>query len=405
VNPDPDSPRRDKVPLRLIVLLGGLSAFGPLCIDAYLPALPSLGRDLDASASQTQITLTACLLGLAAGQLLAGPLSDVRGRKRPLLAGLVVFTLASLLCAAAPSVWMLIAMRFVQGSAGAVGIVIARAVARDLYSGTALARFFGLILIVTGVAPILAPILGAQLLHVTSWRGVYVGLAAIGGLLLVGTEIWLRETLPEEKRHSGGPRATFSVFRRLLADRVFVGYALSCGLTFAAMFAYIAGSPFVLQDIYGVSPQEFSLIFGLNALGLVAAGQLGAHLVVSVRPQRILFFGLALCALAGAGLLTSIVLDAGLAAVLVTLFVLLTSIGLVLPNAFALALSDHARTAGSASALLGVSQFALGALTAPLVGVAGTDTALPMGIAIAVLSALALAPFLFLTRGRTIAGL
>ncbi len=391
--------QRNPVPARLILVLGGLSAFGPLCIDAYLPALPALGRDLDASASEVQLTLTACLLGLAAGQLLAGPLSDVLGRRRPLLVGLVVFTVTSVLCALAPSVWVLIAMRLLQGIAGAAGIVIARAVARDWFEGTALVRFFAILMIVTGIAPILAPILGAQLLHFTSWRGIFVGLAAIGGLLFVGAGIWLPESLPRENRRSAGLGPTFRVFRELLADRVFVGYALSCGFPFAAMFAYIAGSPFVLQEIYGVSPEAFSLVFGLNALGLIVASQLGAVLVKRVSARSVVACGLVVGAAGGIGLVASIVGDAGLPGVLTALFVVVSSIGLVLPSATALALTDHASAAGSASALLGVAQFVIGAVTAPIVGVAGTQTAIPMAVAIAVLSMAALVPFALLTRG------
>jgi DHA1 family bicyclomycin/chloramphenicol resistance-like MFS transporter len=397
----PEGKRKpEAVPARLILVLGGISAFGPLCIDAYLPALPALGRDLSASASEVQITLTACLLGLAGGQLVAGPLSDVLGRRRPLIVGLVAFTVASIACALAPSVWLLVAMRLVQGIAGAAGIVIARAVARDWFEGTALARFFGLLMIVTGLAPILAPILGAQLLHFTSWRGVFVGLAGIGGLLLVGAAVWLPESLPAGERRSAGLRPTFRVFRELLADRPFLGYALSCGFPFAAMFAYIAGSPFVLQDIYGISPQEYSLVFGMNALGLVVAGQLGAALVHRVGPRRLLAHGLVGGAAGSAGLIASVAGHAGLPGVLPALFVVVAYTGLINPNASALALADHASAAGSASALLGVAQFVIGAAAAPIVGAAGTHTAVPMTVVIAVLSFAALLPFGLLTRQR-----
>jgi DHA1 family bicyclomycin/chloramphenicol resistance-like MFS transporter len=196
------APRSSQV--RLVFIIGALSAFGPLSLDMYLPALPSLSQELGGTATQAQLTLTACLLGLAAGQVLAGPLSDALGRRRPLLAGLLGYTGASLLCALAPSVPILIGLRLLQGLAGAAGIVIARAVVRDLYSGTEAARFFSLTMAVNGLAPILAPILGGQLLRVTSWRGVFFVLAAIGLALVLVAALGLRETLPPPHRRSGG---------------------------------------------------------------------------------------------------------------------------------------------------------------------------------------------------------
>jgi DHA1 family bicyclomycin/chloramphenicol resistance-like MFS transporter len=369
-------------------------------MDAYLPALPALGRDLDASPSAVQLTLTSCMLGLAAGQLLVGPLSDVLGRRRPLLVGLTVFTLASLACALAPSVWLLIALRLVQGLAGAAGIVIARAVARDWFAGAELARFFGLMLVVSGTAPIVAPIVGAGLQHLTSWRGVFVGLCVIGGLLLAAAAAWLPESLPVERRHPAELDRTLSVVGHLLRDRVFLGYTLACGLAFAAMVAYIAGSPFVIQDIYGVSPVVFSLVFAANAIGIIVVSRLGARFVRTLGARRLLAYGLVSSAAGGLGVLAAVVLDAGLGALLPCLFVVVASLGLVMPNATALALADHADRAGSASGLLGVVQFVLGAAVAPVVGVAGTGTAVPMGVAVASLGVGALLPFVFLTRTR-----
>ena len=383
---------------RLLLTLGVLSAFGPLSIDMYLPALPALGRDLRASAAQTQLTLSACLLGLALGQLLAGPLSDALGRRRPLLVGVAAYTAASLLCVVAPSVGALILLRFVQGLAGAAGIVIARAIVRDLHAGLAAARYFSLLMLVNGMAPILAPILGGQLLRLTSWRGVFVALAVIGALLLLAVATGLRETLPRADRHTGGLPATLGTFRQLAADRLFAAYALSSGLAFAAMFAYISGSPFVLEGHYGVSPQLFSLIFAANALGLVAASGLNGRLVGRVPLRRLLLGGLAGTALGGMALLTAVLAGTGPAGVLPSHFVVVASQGIVLPNATTLALSGHPRTAGSASALLGVLQYAIGAAAAPLVGLGGTATALPMGTVIAALGTTALATFALLGR-------
>lgn len=383
------------------MVLGSLTAFGPLSIDMYLPGLPAMARSFDASASEIQLTLTAGLIGLAVGQLLAGPLSDRLGRRRPLLLGVAAYSLASLLCAVAPSVHVLTGFRLIQGLAGAAGIVIARAAVRDMYSGVAAARFFSTLMLVNGLAPILAPVIGGQLLKVTSWRGVFVTLAVIGGVILIGAGGAFHETLPPERRRSDGLRATLGTMRALSRDTVFMGYALTCGLSFAAMFSYIAGSPFVLEDIYGISPQVFSAVFAANACGIVAASQLNRRLLARFSPVALL--RMALLAGAGAGVvLLSLVLVGGLGvwAVLVPLFVVVSSVGIVMPNSTALALTDHPDTAGSASALLGMLQFAVGAAAAPLVGVAGRQTAVPMAAMIAALSVGALVAMGALTRPR-----
>jgi MFS transporter, DHA1 family, multidrug resistance protein len=369
----------------LVLVLGALSAFGPLSIDMYLPGLPSLGRSLDAPAWAVQLTLTACLAGLALGQVLAGPLSDRFGRRRPLLAGVALYAVASLLCAAAPSVAVLVGLRFAQGAAGAAGIVIARAIVRDMHSGAAAARFFSLLMLVNGLAPILAPVIGGQVLGVTTWRGVFVLLAAIGVLLLAATAAAMPETLPPESRHPGGIADTVRTFGSLLADRAFLGYALACGLAFGAMFAYISGSPFVIQDIYGASPQLYSVMFATNALGLVLASQANRALLRRLEPRAILRSALSVQALAGVALLVVVAAGGGVWGIVPLLFVVVASLGLVFPNATALALADHPHVAGSASGLLGVLQFIVGAATAPLVGAGGTATALPMALTIAVL--------------------
>jgi DHA1 family bicyclomycin/chloramphenicol resistance-like MFS transporter len=383
---------------RLVIILGALSAFGPLSIDMYLPALPSLGRDFATGASQVQLTLSACLLGLAAGQMIAGPLSDMLGRRRPLLCGVAAYAVASLLCMVTPSLPALIGLRFVQGLAGAAGIVISRAIVRDLHSGVAAARFFSLLMLVNGLAPILAPIVGGQLLRVTNWHGVFFVLAVIGVLLFCSAALGLDETLPLDRRQGGGIRATLATFGTLLVDRSFVGYALSCGLAFAGMFTYISGSPFVLEGIYGVSPQLFSVFFATNALGLMVCGQVNGRLVGRVPLRTLLTLGLAGTASGGIALLVVVVGGFGLAGVLPSLFLVVASLGLVMPNATALALSNHPRTAGSASALIGVLQFAIGAAAAPFAGIAGTRSALPMALVIAVLSASALVTYLVLGR-------
>jgi DHA1 family bicyclomycin/chloramphenicol resistance-like MFS transporter len=376
--------------LRLILILGALSAFGPLSVDMYLPALPALARDFGARPPVIQLTLTTCLAGLALGQLLAGPVSDALGRRPPLLIGLAAFTVASAGCALAPSAGVLVGLRLLQGLGGAAAIVIARAIVRDLYQGVAAARFFAVLTLVSGSAPILAPTVGAQILRVSSWRGVFAVLTAAGAALLAASALGLGESLPAARRHAGGVSGTLVTFRRLAGDRAFMGYVLSQALAFAAMFAYISGSPFVLEEIYGASPQQFSAVFALNALGIVAAGQASARLVGRVAPRRLLLAGLALNALGGAALLAVTLAGLGLAAVLAALFLVPASLGLILPNATALALGRHPEAAGTASAVIGVVQFSAGALVAPLVGAGGQATAVSMAVVIAACGAAAI---------------
>lgn len=367
----------------MVVVLGALSSFGPLSLDLYLPGLPSLADDLGASPSAAQLTLTSCLLGLAAGQLLSGPLSDSLGRRRPLLVGVAAYVVVSLACAAAPSVGTLIVLRFVQGLAGAAGIVVARAVVRDLRAGAEAARLFAGLLLVNGMAPILAPVLGGQLLHVMSWRGLFVVLAGLGALILLGTALVVGETHAPEHRRGGGLPETLRVFGALLRERRFAGCTLASGLAFAAMFAYIAGSPFVLQRIYDLSPGAFSACFAANALGIVVAGQASSRLIGRLPAVRVLGAGLALGAVGGVALLVVVATGVvGLPGVLPALFLVVASIGIVFPSGTAIALEGHPSTAGSASALLGLAQYAVGAAVAPLVGIAGKDTALPMAVVI-----------------------
>jgi DHA1 family bicyclomycin/chloramphenicol resistance-like MFS transporter len=384
----------------LIVILGGLSAFGPLSMDMYLPGLPALTKDLGASASTGQLTLTGCMLGIAVGQLFTGPLSDTLGRRRPLLAGLVGYVVASLACALAPSIWTLIVLRFVQGTLGGAGVVIARAVVRDIFSGAEAARIFALLMAVMGAAPVFAPLVGGQALAITSWRGIFVVLAAIGIPLLLATAVWLPETLPPEHRHRGGLRVTVGTFGRLITDRSFIAPAGSFALAAAVLFAYIAGSSFVLEDIHGVSPQGFSLVFAVNSAGLVAMSQLGGRLVSRFGAAALLRFGLAGVALGSLATLIVTLAHAGLLPLLASLFVILSCNGMVFPNATAAALAEQEGALGSASALLGVSQFGTGAVIAPLVGLGGTHDAVPMAALIGACGLGALFVNLVFTRPR-----
>ena len=369
--------------LRTAIILGSLSAFGPLSIDMYLPALPILTKDLHTSTSLAQFSLTACLLGLALGQLVAGSQSDVRGRRIPLLIGLVCFTISSLLCALSPSIWGLILLRFIQGFAGSAGIAISRAIVRDLYSGAEMIKFFALLMLINGVEPIFAPIIGGQLLRFTSWRGVFLFLSVVGILMFVAVLFALPETLPLQRRSQAGLRNTFATFRVLISDRVFMGYALPQGLVMAAMFAYISGSPFVIQNIFGASPQMYSILFAINGLGIIIAGQITSRLASRITGTNLFIGGLVLAAMGGISLLTVILSGAGLAAILAPLFVVVSSVGVVSTAGSALAMENYGHSAGSASALLGLFSFVIGAMVAPLVGLGGENTAVPMGIVIA----------------------
>ncbi|AZN38697.1 multidrug effflux MFS transporter [Paenibacillus albus] len=380
------------------VVLGSLSAFGPLSLDMYLPALPKLADDLHTSTSLAQLSLTACLIGLAIGQLFAGPISDVRGRRGPLLTGLILYAVSSLLCAIAPTIGTFIVLRFIQGLAGSAGIVIARAIVRDLYTGPELTRFFSLLMLVNGIAPIAAPIVGGQLLHFTTWQGVFIVLAAIGLVMFLAVLLGLPETLPKERRAKGGILNTVITFRRLLTDRVFMGYALAQGFVMAAMFAYISGSPFVLQDIYGVSPQMFSVCFAINGLGIILASQVAGRLAGRFNEAKLLVTGLGIAAVGGVALLAMLLAHARLVLVLIPLFFVVASVGLVSTMGFSLAMRNQGQAAGSASALQGLMSFMFGSIVAPFVGIAGSGTAIPMGLIIAALDVSALLLYFLLVR-------
>lgn len=379
------------------VILGALAALGPLSNDAYLPSWPQLSADLHAPASAVQASLTACLLGLGVGQAIAGPISDALGRKVPLITGLVLYAGASLACAVAPSIWVLVALRLVQGIGGATGIVIGSAIVRDRRSGAAAARLFAMLILITGLGPVLGPVGGGQILRFSDWSGIFVALAIIGGVALLAT-FMLAETLPAQQRRGGGLAAMPRDMGRLLSDRVFLGYTLASGLAFGAMFAYIAGSPFVLQTLHHLTPQEFSAVFSVNALGLVAAAQVSGRIVGRVGPRALLGAGSAASAVGGLVVLAAVLTHSGLPLLLFGLFILVSSVGLVMPNSMALALNDHGELAGTAAALIGAAQYLAGALVAPLAGVSGEAADVPMAVVIVVLAVGGLASFTLLAR-------
>lgn len=360
--------------VRVILVLGVLVALGPLTIDMYLPALPAIGKDLQTSSSAVQLTLTGTLLGLGLGQLVIGPLSDSIGRRIPLITGTGLHVVSSLLCLVAPNIAVLGVLRVLQGVGAAAAMVVALAVVRDLFSGRAAATALSRLMLVMGAAPILAPTLGAGVLLAGSWRAVFGVLAILGAILMVVAFFALKETLPPERRRAGEIMPVLRTYGSMLTDREFLVLALVAALGMSALFSYVSGSSFVLQGQYGLDQQEFGLVFGAGAVAIIGASQLNVVLLGRFTPRQIVLSALAAATVSGLVLiaLTSTG-TAGLLGFVVPLWFLLGATGFVLPNAPALALSRHGEAAGTAAALLGAGQFALGALIAPLVGVLGND--------------------------------
>jgi DHA1 family bicyclomycin/chloramphenicol resistance-like MFS transporter len=364
---------------KLTFMLGSLTALGPLSIDMYLPSFQAIARDLTASPAQVQLTLAVFFVALGIGQAFYGPLSDRFGRRRPLCFGLALYVLASAGCALARSIEALVAWRFAQALGGCAGMVIARAVVRDRFDEREAARFFSLLILVTGLAPILAPSIGGQILVFFSWRAIFWTLAGFALVGFITATFVLPESLPPERRTEGGVATALRVYARLLRDRAFMRYALSGALVISGMFAYIFGSPFVFMQIYGVRPERFGWIFGAIALGLISASQLNRVVLARVAGARILSHALVVTAAAGVILLVMAWTGVGgLAGLLGPLFVYIASLGFVLPNVIATALGPQGRNAGTASALLGTLQFGAGATVGALLGVLGDGTAVPM---------------------------
>ncbi|WP_129789942.1 multidrug effflux MFS transporter [Promicromonospora panici] len=380
----------------LPTLLLLLTVFGPISMDLYLPALPALTAELEAATSVAQLTVTTCLIGLAVGQLIAGPLSDRFGRRGILLIGVVAYVVTSALCAASPTVELLILARLVQGLAGGVGIVIAQAAGRDIYSGGALIRFYGRLTVIGGLAAIVGPLLGGQLNTVTDWRGLFVFLAIVGAALLVTAAIGFPETLPAERRTAGGFAQTGRDFRVLLSDRVFLGAVLNQGFMYAALFAYLSGATFVLQGIYGLSPQGYAVAFGLNSAGFMFFGYVAGRSAERWSVPRTLGVGIGVATLGALGLLAAGLTVLPLWMVIVSLLALASGVAITSPPATTLALVEYPRLAGTASSLLGMVRFGFGGITAPLVGLAGAATILPLGIVTTASIALAAVSYLAL---------
>jgi MFS transporter, DHA1 family, multidrug resistance protein len=390
---------------RLVLILGALIAITPLAVDMYLPSLPTLERVFAADQTSVQFTLAAFFVGLALGQVLYGPVTDRFGRKPPLYVGLGLFALASAGCALAPRIEVLVAFRFVQAIGGCSALVVTRAAVRDLFDPQASARVFSLLLLVMGVAPILAPLAGGYVLALAGWRAIFWSLAGYGlaGLAAVAA-------LPETRSPGAAPSGLtvdgVSGYARLLTDRRFLGYALSGGIAMAGMFAYIAGSPFVFIELYGVPTDKYGWLFGLNSAGLIAASQINRRLLAQWRAETVLAWATA--AVAGLSVvlfLVAVTGAGGLPGLLVPLFGFVASLGLTQPNAMAAALAGHPQRAGTASALYGTLQFSAATVAGSLVGLLHDGTARPMAGVIATCGVLALAAHrLLIGRDRRAGG-
>ncbi len=384
--------------LRMLLILGALSAFGPLAIDFYLPAFPAMAQAFATDEKHVQATLAAYFLGLSIGQLAYGPVADRFGRRKPLMFGVTVFTLASLACAYAPNLDTLVLARFVQALGGCAGMVLSRAIVSDKCDPVASAKVFSQLMLVMGLAPILAPMLGGVLVNVAGWQSIFLTLGLFSAACLLAVSLGLPESMPEDM-----PRQPLSgalrQYLRLLADRVFLGHAVTGGIAIAGMFAYIAGSPFVFIKLYGVPAEHYGWLFGANAAGFILVAQVNARLLAKRGPAFLLARAVWLYLGAGLALLGVAALrPTALWPLLVPLFTCIASLGCIIPNASACAMSGQGARAGSASALMGCVQFSVAAGAAALVGLLHDCSALPMALVICLCGVLAVSAALLTRR-------
>lgn len=375
----------------LIGILGALAAFGPMSIDMYLPSLPTIVADFATTTSQVQLSLSAFLLGLAVAQFVYGSLSDRFGRKPPLIAGIALYVVASMGCAAAPNAEALILFRLVQGIGGAAGPVLARAIVRDLYDRDDGARVLSLLFLVMGSAPLLAPLVGGQVLVLFGWRAVFWILAGFGLVCLALVTLGLRESLTADRRTSHNAVEMVAAYGELFANPRFVGYALCGGCIFAGMFAYISGSPFVFIEVFGVAPEAYGLLFGLNVVGLLLGAYLNSRVVMRLGVDPMLLYCAIWAAVMSCGLAVVATIGlGGLIAIMVPLFLYMLTVGMIGANATAGGLAEFPKLAGSAAAMMGSLQYVIGAVFGAAVGALHDDSALPMAGVIAVAGVAAL---------------
>jgi DHA1 family bicyclomycin/chloramphenicol resistance-like MFS transporter len=387
--------------VKYAVLLGALVALGPFTIDLYLPAFPSVVRELATTDAAVQLTLTATTIGFGIGQLLIGPLSDAIGRKRPLIATTALHVFASVLVVFAPTIEWVMAGRVLQGIGASGSAVIAMAVARDLFAGQGLVRMISRLVLVTGFAPILAPVIGSQLLYFVDWRGIFVGLAGYGLAMTVVAGFLLTETHGPERRGRFSAPHIGRRFRALLSDPAFVGVALVGAATVTSLFAYLSASSFILQGQFGLTAQQFGLVFGTNSVGLVIGTQLSGRLMRRVPPQNIAAVGLLIMTGGAIALVVCATLDLGLFGVLIPLFFAIAPTGVVMSTIQVLALKDHGSEAGTAASLIGAGNMAVAGTLSPLVGLLG-NTALAMASVMFVALACAQAALWLIVRRRSV---
>jgi MFS transporter, DHA1 family, multidrug resistance protein len=392
--------------IALAFLLGMLGVLGPLNIDMYLPSFPGIASDLGATASQVQLSLTSCLIGLAAGQIVVGPISDAKGRRSPLLLFIFLFALASILCAIAPSISVLIIARFLQGFTASAGVVLSRAVVRDVFNGRELTKFFALLMVINATAPMIAPITGGAilLLPFATWNTIFYFLGFLGFVIVGVIALKLKETLPPERRIPSTLGSTVRTMGSLLVDRSFIGYVLTIGLIHGGSFAYVAGTPFVYQGIYGVSPQVFSILFGINGLAIITGSFLIGRLGGIIPERKLLRAAVIIAVSATSFLLVMTIIEGPLAAVVIPIFIYMTSMGMILTSTFTLAMEHQGHRAGSASAVLGMLPLVVGSIVSPLVGI-NESTAVPMGAILFTTASLGAVAFFTLTGEKRMAGL
>lgn len=389
--------QRRILPLPMYLVIGALSALGPIALDLYLPGLPDLAAAFGTSSALAQFSLSATLIGIALGQLFIGPISDRLGRRKPILVGMTLFIAVSILCALSPTIWWFLIFRFLEGLTASAGIVLARASVRDLYSGSAAARVYSRLMLVMGLAPILSPIIGGQILRVTDWRGVFYAIALIGLVILAGVYFFMRETHPTHLRHEGSKTEQAKQMVNLLRHKTFVAYVVMVGMQGAMLFTYISMSSFAFRDEYSVSPQGYSLIFAINGVGFLAGSQLNGAVVVRYGTATMLRLELVLAVIATSLAVAAAAAHLPVPLLVAPLFLVLMSLGAMMGNTVALALTPYGHVAGAASALLGTSQFIFGAFVPSLVSILGT-AAWVMGSAMLGASAIALLLLLVVVR-------
>ena len=378
-----------KVSFILVVFLGMLTAITPLATDLYLPALPIMPGELNTTASNIQMTIGIMTFGVALGQLFGGPISDTMGRKLPLIIGNLLCVISGIICAYAPSIEILLLGRFLQGLTGSVGVVISKAIARDFASGQELTKLFALLMMVNGLAPVLAPLVGGQLLLFTTWRVIFVILAVFSAILLVGSLIFL-ESLPKEKRVTGGVNVAVKNYITLIKDRRFLGQTLIQLFAFGGFFAYISGSSFVYQNIFNLSAQEFSYFFGINSCGIILASAISGRISNVITSKQLLTFSLWQLTISSLLFLIAMISGWPLIPVTTILFFAVCTVSLFGSASFSMAMTNYGKMAGSASAILGFASMFSAGIVSPLVGIGGDHTGIPMGITMLVCAVLSL---------------